>query len=135
MAYWRVFYHLVWATKTREPLIASEGDKIIWRSFQLTSDDLGLIVHAVGVMPEHVHIALSVPPKIAVAEAVKRLKGASSFAVNRESSGGAFAWQDGYGLHSLSERGLPGVCSYVLNQAEHHANKTTFPAMERVDDD
>jgi putative transposase len=135
MTYWRVFYHLVWATKNREPLIADEGEAIIRRSFQLTSDDLGLIVHAVGVMPEHVHVALSIPPKIAVAEAVKRLKGASSFAVGRDQPHISFGWQDGYGLHSFSERGLPGVCNYVLNQADHHAQGTTIRAMERIDDD
>ena len=135
MAYWRVFYHLVWATKNREPVIASGGEAIIRRSFQLTSDDPGLIVHAVGIMPEHVHIAISVPPKIAVAEAVKRLKGASSHAVNQHAPGNGFGWQDGYGLHSLSEKGLPRVCDYVLNQAEHHAKGTTIRAMERIDDD
>ena len=135
MAYWRVFYHLVWATKNREPLLTNQSEPVIQRSFQLTSDDMGLIVQAVGVMPEHVHVALSIPPSIAVAEAVKRLKGASSHAVNRALLGNGFGWQDSYGLHSFSEKGLPRVCDYVLNQFEHHANQTTIRAMERVVDD
>lgn len=107
MSYWRVFYHLVWATKNREPLIASESEAILRRSFQLTSDDLGLIVHAVGAMPEHIHIALSIPPKVAVAEAVKRLKGASSFAVGRDLPDISFGWQDGYGCTRSANEDCP----------------------------
>ena len=65
VAYWRLFYHLVWSTKKREPSISQDLETVISRSFDLTCDDLELIVHARGFMPDHVHIAVSIPPKVA----------------------------------------------------------------------
>jgi REP-associated tyrosine transposase len=61
--YWRLHYHLVWATHRREPLISESAEQVIRRSFELTCGNMGLFSHAVGVMPEHIHVALSVPPR------------------------------------------------------------------------
>jgi putative transposase len=89
--YWRLFYHLVWATRDRSPLISTEEDAVIRRSFELTVGDLDLVPHAVGLMPDHAHIVVSIPPRVSVAEAAKRLKGASARAVNERAgqNGGA----------------------------------------------
>src|SRR5690242_14128773 len=100
MAYWRLFNHLVWATRDRVPLIGAVEESAIRRSFELTVTDLDLIPHAVGVMPDHVHVAVSIPPKIAVAETLRRLKGASAKAVNARTDRDGlaqFGWQGGYG--------------------------------------
>jgi putative transposase len=131
MSYWRLFYHLVWATKNREPLIDDDVQAGVERSFHLTSNDLGLIVHATGFMPEHVHLSVSIPPTIAIAEVVRRLKGASSRGVNRSNSAPAFGWQDGYGVLSFGEKNLPQVNAYILNQKEHHDSGTVIAALER----
>ena len=131
MSYWRLFYHLVWATKNREPLIEDNVQLFVERSFHLTSNDLGLIVHAKGFMPEHVHLSVSIPPTIAITEVVRRLKGASSHDVNRSTEAGAFGWQDGYGALTFGEKNLPQVNTYVLNQKEHHARGTLIAALER----
>jgi putative transposase len=131
LPYWRLFYHLVWATHKRELLITDEEEQIIRRSFQLTCGDMGLHCHAAGVMPDHVHVALSVPPRHSVSEVMKRLKGASSHAVRTTHPG--FTWQSEYGALSFGERALPQVCAYVLNQAEHHRNGTVLARLERVE--
>ncbi|HEY7033568.1 MAG TPA: IS200/IS605 family transposase [Thermomicrobiales bacterium] len=138
MAYWRLFYHLVWATRSREPLIGEREETIIRRSFQTTLDSMRVIPHAIGMMPDHTHVVASIPPSVLVAEVVKRLKGASTHAVNHESGVPPevpFAWQGGYGVLSFSERALPDVVAYVRNQREHHAKATTWPGLERTDED
>jgi putative transposase len=93
--YWRLNYHLIWTTKNREHLIGPEEEAVIRRSFELTFANLDAIPHAVGVMPEHIHVAVSAPPKISPAELVRRLKGASSRELNKreERSLSTFAWQ------------------------------------------
>jgi putative transposase len=134
MPYWRAFYHLVWSTKKREPLIGPEEEQLIRRSFQLTFDDLRAIPHAVGVMPDHVHVALSFPPKHSGADIVQHLKGASAHAVNHrrsESSLAHFAWQEGYGLLMFGEKALKDVVTYVENQLSRHANNDLWLPMER----
>lgn len=96
MSYWRLFYHLVWATRNREPLISDEAWAIVNRSFKLTSEDVGIVAHAIGFMPDHVHLSVSIPPTVAITDAVRRLKGASSHGVGRALPNAGFGWQDGY---------------------------------------
>jgi putative transposase len=138
MPYWRLFCHLVWATRGREPLIAEREERIIRRSMQTTLDAMHAIPHAVGMMPDHVHVVASIPPSVLVAEVVKRLKGSSTHAVNHEGAESReqpFAWQGEYGVLSFGERALPEVVSYVQNQREHHAKGQTWPGLERIDDE
>ena len=62
----------------------------------------------------------------AVAEAMKRIKGGSSNAINHAGlAGGArFAWQEGYGAFSVSSSKVPDVVRYIANQREHHRTQT-----------
>jgi putative transposase len=131
LPYWRLFYHLVWATHKREPLLTDTVEQIICRSFQLTCGDMGLKCHALGVMPDHIHVALSIPPRHSVSQVMKRLKGASSHSVRAMNPN--FTWQSEYGALSFGDRALPQVCAYVLNQAEHHQNGTVLARLERVE--
>jgi putative transposase len=136
MPYWRLFYHLVWATKQREPLIGETEERAIKQSLMMTIGDLGLLARAVGFMPDHVHVVVGIPPKLAVAEVVKRLKGSSSHGVNTlpkwSSHEPGFAWQAEYGAHTVGERGLDTAIDYVLTQKERHAARKIYPALERI---
>jgi len=89
------------------------------------------LIHAIGWMPDHVHLTLSIPPRVAIADLSQRLKGTSSRRIN-EHGGNAFAWQSGYGVISLSESKLPIVIDYIDNQPTHHADRTLVPALERM---
>lgn len=138
MPYWRLHYHLVWATRERQPLIVGEHETVLRASLDRTLRDLGLVPHAVGLMPDHVHVALSIASRYSLAEVVRRLKGGSSHALNgmgRGTKDAAFAWQAEYGALSVGERALPDVIRYVEHQSEHHANRTTLGALERITDD
>jgi putative transposase len=136
MPFSRLFYHLIWTTKNREPLIGREEEALIRRSFELTISNLDLIPHAIGVMPDHVHVVVSAPPKISPSEIVRRFKGASSREMNKreDRSLSTFAWQDEYGVLSFGERALPTIVEYVMNQPTHHANGTLWPGLERTSD-
>jgi putative transposase len=124
MPYWRLHYHLVRSARERLPLIGDVEELAIRRSFELTVSDLDLIPHAVGVMPDHAHVAVSIPPKLAVAEVVRRLKGPSANAVNIRSGeprSESFRWQGDYGALSFGDNALERVAEYVAHQAERHA--------------
>jgi putative transposase len=135
MPYWRLFYHVVWATKGREPMIDDAAARVIERSIRTKSRDLGGIVHAFGWMPDHVHVAVSIPPNTAIGTFVGQLKGSSSHAANQDVSREAsFSWQAEYGVKSFGERNLPDVVAYVQNQPERHAAQTTWDRLERITD-
>jgi putative transposase len=137
-SYWRFSYHIVWVTKGREPLIQEPAEAIVRRSLRTTFIELSVIPHAVGMMPDHVHVAVSIPPKVAVADLIRRMKGASSHAVNHAEtvhSADAFAWQPEYGAVTFGENSLPRVVAYIENQRQHHAGGTLWPTLERITDD
>lgn len=80
----------------------------------------------IGGMPDHIHMLVSVPATLSVAEFVKNIKVWSSKWL--KAFGGAyrgFAWQDGYGAFSVSHSMIPKTVSYIANQQEHH-KKLTF---------
>ncbi len=47
MALWRLYYHLVWATKERQPLITSEREAKIYNYIISKSDEIHTIIHAI----------------------------------------------------------------------------------------
>lgn len=132
MAFHRLYYHLVWATKNREHLIRSEIEARLFAYLVHKAAELGVYVYAVNGWYDHVHLVVSIPPKHAVADVVKRLKGASSYDLNHAARlAYEFAWQRGYGALSLGERQRPQAEAYVQNQKQHHAQETTNSWLER----
>lgn len=129
MPRWRMFYHLVWATRGREPLLDPEIRFQVHHDLRNLAQQYGIIVHAVGGIADHVHLAVSIPPALSVATAVSRLKGGSSFRANQR-VGGGFAWQPEYGVTTFAERHLRQVVNYIENQALHHANGTLWMEVE-----
>ena len=77
-------YHIVWATKYRY--------KVLFGDLRLKARDIcrqvcnenGVeILHGV-LSRDHVHMFVSVPPKIAIADLVRKMKGRSSYKLQRE---------------------------------------------------
>jgi putative transposase len=133
MSYWRLFYHFVWTTREREPLIPEEWQKRLHGAKRAELLGLGAFVHAVGGTEDHVHMVASVPPTLSLAQFVGQVKGASSHLANRElSPTGGFAWQAEYGVVSFGGRQLARAVGYVLRQREHHQDGTVVPGLERV---
>ncbi len=130
MPYWRLFYHVVWGTKNRLPLIESAWEEDLHGYLWGKATALECLPHAINGMSEHIHVAISIPPKLSVATIIGQLKGSSSHHVNERYMDGAFAWQAEYGVLSFSERSLHRVVDYVKNQKKHHAENTLNVAME-----
>jgi len=132
MSFWRLYYHLVWATKNREPLIQPGMEARLHAYLVHKAAELEVYVHAVNSCDDHVHMVVAIPPKHAVADVVKRLKGASSHDLNAgRNKQSVLAWQRGYGALSCGERQLPDAIAYVANQKEHHRLQRTNAWLER----
>ncbi|MGH2535328.1 MAG: IS200/IS605 family transposase [Thermomicrobiales bacterium] len=134
MSYWQLYYHLVWTTRNRLPAIDDAREDLIRRSLRATCDDTGAMVFGLGVMPDHLHMAVAIPPKIAVAALIRRLKGSSSHLVNHVEQGydqDVFHWQAEYGALSFGKRSLSSIVGYVKNQRTHHAAGDLWPTFEQ----
>ena len=136
MTYWRLHYHLIWATFEREPSITLEREKVFYGVLYGKAKELDLKIHAAGNVEDHVHVVLSIPPKIAIADCVRHLKGASAYAINHmDGNDGQFKWQEGYGALTIGERSLQKVMAYAAKQKEHHKESSIIDIYERIDDD
>jgi putative transposase len=105
-AVWDCKYHLVWVTKYRYPILprgvgqrARELLREIARSHEMA-------IHAGAINRDHVHMRLSVPPRLSVLRAVQFLKGKSSrkllseYQSLRERYWGQHLWARGYWVAS-----------------------------------
>ena len=135
MALWRTYYHIVWATQERQPSIHLNWEKSFYQYIIGKSEFLKCIVHAIGGVENHIHLIVSIPPTLSVAEFVKKIKGSSSHYINQElSSCQKFRWQSGYGVFSLGSKQLETAVNYVLNQKQHHSQGTIINSLEEQED-
>lgn len=132
MPYWRLFYHITRGTKNRLALIEPAWESEMYGYLWGKATALECIPHAIGGMPDHIHVVISIPPKIAVAKLIGQFKGASSHHINEKYADGSFAWQAEYGVFSFSEKALPKIVDYVKNQKKYHAENTLNSQLENL---
>ena len=98
---------------------------------------LGAIVYEVNGTDDHVHLVTSVPPKVALADFVGQLKGASSRYIDTFSgrSGLRFGWGRGYGIVSFGQKALSRVMAYVAKQKQHHRTRDLIRGLECVSEE
>lgn len=71
---------------------------------------------------DHLHLLISLDPKISISELIKRIKGASSHWINQQNFlKDRFSWQTGYSAFSVSDSAIENVSNYIRNQKEHHS--------------
>jgi REP element-mobilizing transposase RayT len=117
-------------------MIDAACERVIHHTLRTKAAELSLILHAAGNTEDHVHAVVSIPPKLAVADCLRHLKGASSRAVNHMlGCRSAFKWQEGYGAMSIGERSLSTVIAYATNQKEHHRAGSVIAVYERATDE
>ncbi len=131
--YTEIYYHLVWTTKRREEMITPEVAAALYPCLKAICRKRGVTIHTLNGMPDHIHLACTVPTTIAVADLMHDLKGSSAHLINHLPGGRlALARQPGYGALTFTGRDLPRVMAYVQNQQSHHQNGTLSKKMERA---
>lgn len=75
MTCWRLHYHIIWSTMDRQPILTPNLEKIFYDVIYGKAKEPDSKIHAAGNVEDHAHVVLSIPPKIAVADCVRHLKG------------------------------------------------------------
>ena len=136
MAFTKLFYHLIWSTKFRQPTILPEIEEDLQGYIRLKAIQLEGIVYCVGGIEDHIHMAVSIPPTIAISKFVGQIKAISAYRINRSGKiQTPFQWQSGYAIFTFRESGLPTIVRYIQNQKQHHANGTINAALEKMNVD
>jgi len=129
--FWRTYYHVVWATKNREPMINPEIEPRLYAYIVNKAAELGVFIYEINGWMDHVHIVAAIPPHVSVSEAVKQIKGASSHDLNQQGLGFYFAWLRGYGVLTLGQRQKSDAEAYIRSQKDHHRQQSAIPWLER----
>jgi REP element-mobilizing transposase RayT len=125
-----VFYHFVWATKSRWPLLTPDVERVVLRTIQQEAGRLGCSVLAANGTEDHVHLVVKAPSTASPARIAQMTKGVSSRLVNAEFPDLVFDWQDNYAVFSLSPPHVARAVQYVLRQKEHHGDGTVWAEWE-----
>jgi len=135
MPFWKCYYHVVWATKNRQPNLTPPMEIVIHGAIRQKCQQLGCEVLAINGTTDHLHVALTKPPTQNAAYVVGQIKGAASREVNRAfPDDDHFEWQSGYGILTFGEKVMPKVIDYIAQQKTKHQNDDCYDYMERLDD-
>ena len=77
-------YHLVWCPKYRRPVLVGPVDRRLKALLQQKTKQLDMQIHALEILPDHVHWFVESDPTRCVAEIVNRLQGFTSHTLRAE---------------------------------------------------
>ncbi len=116
-----VIVHLVFGTKNRHGFITTSIKNDLHAYIAGTARGEGADVYEIGGIEDHVHILLGLPRTVAISVLAEKIKSSSSkWLKMKEESLRYFAWQQGYGIFSVSHSNIETVRKYIQNQPEHH---------------
>ncbi len=116
--------HLIWSTKQRRRLIDPQ-----WRNrLHAYMGSIARFKHArlieVNSQTDHVHLYVSLPSTVTLADLVNALKANSTRWIRQTFPGRKwFSWQEGYAAFSVSTYVETAVVEYIRNQDEHHKRR------------
>ena len=122
--YTNLLSHVIFSTKDREPLITARLDDDLLAYLGGIVRELGGALRAANARPDHVHLLCSLPPMVAMADALRGVKTNSARWVHRSRNYADFEWQTGYGAFSVSHSLAPAVVRYIGDQEKHHRRVT-----------
>ena len=118
---WNCKYHIVFAPKYRRKVIYGELRAEIGQILRKLCEQKGIEIHEANACPDHIHMLVSIPPKISVAYAVGYLKGKSSLMIfDRHANlkykyGNRNFWAKGYFVSTVGLKDEV-VREYIRNQ-------------------
>jgi REP element-mobilizing transposase RayT len=125
MGYIKIWIHIVWTTKNREPFLTDDIRKQVFDHIRKNAIVKGIYTDFINGYLEHVHCLISLGAGQNTDKIVMLLKGESSFWINKNRLiREKFEWQNEYFAVSISESAANRVRNYIKNQEEHHRKKS-----------
>jgi REP element-mobilizing transposase RayT len=117
----RLYVHLVFSTKHREPLLLSPTRQQMHAYLAAVLKNQDSPALKVGGTSDHVHALFRLSKNSSLAKIVEEIKTSSSKWVKTQGRTLAnFYWQSGYGGFSVSPAEVEEVAEYIAQQEAHH---------------
>jgi len=119
----RIHIHLVWVTKYRKPILTGEVGLRVRELIREICGHHEVTIIKGHISKDHVHLFVSVPPRVTISRLVQMLKGKSSFKLMQEFSHlrqkfwGRHLWARGYFCVSSGNVTDEVIKEYIENQS------------------
>jgi putative transposase len=121
----QLYIQVVFAVKGRQNLIPKSWKYELYKYISGLITKKGHKSIIVNGVADHILIFVGLKPRMAISDLVRDIKNNSSNFINdRKLVRGKFSWQEGFGAFSYSHSHLDRVYKYILNQEEHHKQKS-----------
>ncbi len=120
-------FHIVWIPKYRYKVLRGALRERVRAIIRQVCEELGVTIVSGVLSSDHVHMFVSIPPKLSVSEVVRRVKGRSSRKIQQEFPDirkryrGCRFWARGY-FCTTSGNVTDDI---ILRYIENHADKPT----------
>ena len=122
--YYSCKYHVVWCPKYRRKVLVEEVAMRLTQIMREVCQEHQAEVLSLEVMPDHVHVLVSYPPDVALADFLREAKSESARRVNSARlDAQRVRWCRGYYAGSLSRDHVITARSYLGRQFQRHANR------------
>ena len=125
MSYVRIWVHLVFSTKNRQPWLHKKLRYEIQKHIMENCSEKKIFLQIINGYTEHLHCLISLGKDQCISNVAQLIKGESSFWINNNNLiSDKFYWQDDYFAVSVSESQVKRVIEYIKNQKKHHSKKS-----------
>ena len=135
---WNCKYHIVFAPKYRRQVIYGKLKREIGKIIRELCERKGVEIIEAEACPDHIHMLVSIPPKISVSEFMGYLKGKSSlmifdkFANMKYRYGNRQFWCRGYFVDTVG-RNKKVIEEYIRNQLVEDKGYEQLTMKELID--
>ena len=135
---WNCKYHIVFAPKYRRQVVYGKIKADIGKILRQLCEQKGVTIHEAEACSDHIHMLVSIPPSISVAQFMGYLKGKSSLMIfDRHANlkykyGNRHFWCRGYYVDTVGKNEKK-IAEYVRNQLQEDIATDQISLKEYVD--
>lgn len=135
---WKCKYHLVFAPKFRRQVVCGKIRADIGRILRTLCEQKKVEIHEAEACPDHIHMLVSIPPHLSVAQFVGYLKGKSSLMIfDRHANlkykyGNRHFWCRGYFVDTVGAN-KHAIAEYIRHQLDEDIAYEQLSFKEYVD--
>ena len=121
---WNCKYHIVFSPKYRRQVIYQKIKADIGVIIRKLCENKGVEIHAAEACPDHIHMLVSIPPKISVSSFMGYLKGKSALMIFDKHAnlkykfGNRHFWAEGYYVSTVGLNEAT-IKKYIQEQERH----------------
>ena len=121
---YKVAYHVIWCPKYRKQVLTGKIAEAVRGGIISICEERRWVILALEVQPDHIHLFVTIPPSLAVADAVKVLKGTTArrlfatFPELKKQLYGGHLWSPSYYVGTAGDVSAETIRHYI-ERTEH----------------